>query len=159
MKKTVILTFFIAFLSLWSNAQDKSSDLKRLFEVMQSEKMIDEMMNSMLPILKQQASTHIQGENAQQRYEIYIEFIIEETRAITKRLVDEDMVQLYDKHFTHEEIKDLIAFFESATGQKMLEVTPALTQEVMQITVDKYMPELQEKLTNKLQELMESTNL
>lgn len=53
-----------------------------------------------------------------------------------KAFTVEDIVNLatpvYDKHFTHQEIKDMIALYKTPLGQKMLEKTPLVMQESMQ---------------------------
>jgi hypothetical protein len=40
-------------------------------------------------------------------------------------------IPVYNKYYTHDEIKQLIAFYESSLGKKLVEVTPLLTQETM----------------------------
>jgi len=42
------------------------------------------------------------------------------------------MVPVYQKHFTEREINDLVAFYSSPTGQKMVKEMPAITSEAMQ---------------------------
>ena len=76
-----------------------------------------------------------------------------ETKELTKKIVNEEMVRLYETHFTHSEIKDMIAFYESPTGKKMLEKTPELTTDLMNVMMTKYMPEFQQKIGGKLEEL------
>ena len=44
------------------------------------------------------------------------------------------LVPIYKKHFTHEDIKELISFYESPIGMKMSKKTPAITQESMQLS-------------------------
>jgi hypothetical protein len=44
------------------------------------------------------------------------------------------MVPLYKKHFTHEDVKELISFYESPIGKKLVAKTPLLTQESMQFS-------------------------
>ena len=39
---------------------------------------------------------------------------------------------IYDKFFTEEELKDLVTFYKSTTGQKSIEVLPQLMQDAMQ---------------------------
>ena len=39
------------------------------------------------------------------------------------------IVPIYDKHFTHQEIKDLIAFYGSPTGKKAIAVLPQVMEE------------------------------
>lgn len=42
------------------------------------------------------------------------------------------MVPVYQRHFTEREIDDLVAFYSSPTGQKMVREMPAITAETMQ---------------------------
>jgi hypothetical protein len=42
------------------------------------------------------------------------------------------VVPIYDKHLTHEDVKGLIAFYESPVGRKMVSVLPAIIQESLQ---------------------------
>lgn len=153
MKKLLFLAILTISFTMSAVAQDKPADLKKLFELMQTEKMIDGMMDNMLPALKQQASGQIQGDDAKEKFEKYIEFLMEESKKLSKMLVNEEMISIYDRHFSGEEIKDLIKFFESPTGKKMLEKTPEITKDLMDSMMSKYMPEFQEKLVNKIKEL------
>jgi len=41
------------------------------------------------------------------------------------------IIPIYSRHFTHEEILDIIAFYETPTGRKMTEKLPLITQESM----------------------------
>lgn len=47
-------------------------------------------------------------------------------------LVDR-MVPLYHRQFTHEEVKGMLAFYESPLGQKVAQALPSLTQESVQL--------------------------
>ncbi len=44
-----------------------------------------------------------------------------------------DMIPVYQKHFTRTDINGLIAFYSSPTGQKFLHEMPAVTAESMQL--------------------------
>ncbi len=153
MKKLFFISLLSLTFALGAVAQDKVSDLKNLFELMNSEKMIDDMMNNMLPMLTQQASVEIQSDDDKEKFEKYMEFVMLEAKNLSKKVVNEEMVKIYDKHFTHEEIKDMIKFYKSPTGKKMLEKTPEMTSEMMNSMMTKYMPEFQENLKSKLEEL------
>jgi len=41
------------------------------------------------------------------------------------------IVPIYDKHLSHPEVKDLIAFYGTPTGRKLVRVLPQITQESM----------------------------
>jgi hypothetical protein len=58
-------------------------------------------------------------------------------------LIENVMVPLYDKFYTESELKDLIAFYKTPTGQKTVVVQPQLTGEVMGRTMDYLMPKVQ----------------
>lgn len=51
-----------------------------------------------------------------------------EVKELTKQ-----MVPLYKKHFTHDDVKEMISFYESPIGKKLTAKTPALTRESMQM--------------------------
>jgi hypothetical protein len=44
-----------------------------------------------------------------------------------------ELVPLYDKYYTHDEIKQLIKFYESPLGKRVLEITPLLSTEAGEI--------------------------
>ena len=48
------------------------------------------------------------------------------------KLVDM-IVPIYNRHFTEEEINELIKFYESPIGKKMASVTPQIATEAMQV--------------------------
>jgi hypothetical protein len=61
------------------------------------------------------------------------------------------LVEIYDRHFTQQEIKDITKFYESAAGKKILAATPAIQQESMQT-----LRAIHVKLQAKIQELIEA---
>ena len=153
MKKVFLFSILTVVFTMSSVAQDKTSDLKKLFGLMKSEKMIEEMLNNMVPMLKQQANEAIKGSNSQEKLDKYVDFIKEGLKELTSELINKDMVNIYDKNFTHEDIQDLIKFYESPTGKKMIEKTPEITKEVMNLMMSKHMLEFQGKLKQKMDEL------
>ncbi len=48
-----------------------------------------------------------------------------------------EMVKLYTDTFTEQELKDLVKFYQSPLGKKVLEKMPAVTQQSAQITQQK----------------------
>lgn len=59
------------------------------------------------------------------------------------------MVPIYQKYFTHSDIKAINEFYQSPTGQKLLRDTNAMTVESMQTTmlvIKKHMPEIQAQI-------------
>jgi hypothetical protein len=54
-----------------------------------------------------------------------------EAEAQTDSFVAERLVPIYDQYLTHEDIKGLVAFYESPLGAKLLSVMPQMSQESM----------------------------
>jgi len=66
----------------------------------------------------------------------------------TDELLDA-MIPIYQKYFTHSDIKAINEFYASPTGQKMLRDMNAMTVESMQATMSvmkKHMPEIQAQI-------------
>jgi len=59
-------------------------------------------------------------------------------------LTDQMIISLYDKHFTLSEVKDLLIFYRSATGQKILKTTPLLMEEMLRDMTEKLIPQVME---------------
>lgn len=152
MKKLLFILLAISF-TAYATAQDKESDLKQLLELMKVEETIDGKVNSMIPMLKQQVGLQLKGDNAEEKLNQYIDFMMEEVKELSKKLANEEMINIYDKHFTHKEVKDLIKFYKSPTGQKILAVSPEISKDMMNAMTTKYLPDFQDRLMKKLEEL------
>ncbi len=67
----------------------------------------------------------------------------------------EELNALYARHFSHDDIRQLLAFYETPLGKKTIEVMPQLMMESMQVTmgwVAKVNPVIQERVTAQLRE-------
>lgn len=58
------------------------------------------------------------------------------------KLVEDISVPIYDKYFTESELKDLIAFYKSPTGTKVIEVMPNLFAESITRATEIMMPKI-----------------
>jgi hypothetical protein len=122
MKKLVFALIFTTGISIFNiYGQTKNDDIVKLLRVSGSDKLADQMLAAMMPQLKQLAP------NLPNSFW---------TRFIEKINTDDLLyacIAAYSKHYTHDEIKQLIAFYESPLGKKVVAVTPLLTQETMAI--------------------------
>lgn len=67
------------------------------------------------------------------------------------------MIPVYQKHFSHNDFNNLITFYSSPTGQKMVRELPAITAESIQAMMpimNKYMETVQQKLLQKTDAMM-----
>jgi len=62
------------------------------------------------------------------------------------------LIPIYDKHFTHDDIKNIIKFYETPTGKKMIKATPLITQESFAIG-QKWGQDLAQDIVNDLMKL------
>ena len=53
------------------------------------------------------------------------------------------LIPVYDRNFSLEELRDLVAFYESPVGKKLHKVTPILMQQVMEATMQYFENKLQ----------------
>jgi hypothetical protein len=142
-----------------SIAQDKTDDIKRLMSVMQIDKMVDNAMQQMVNAMKQQITARMATQGDSDKDELigkFMDFVSSETTAMAKKMLTEDLPSIYEKHFTSEEIKDLILFYESPTGKKIVKKTPEISGEIMNIMATKYMPGLGQKISEKMTEIISS---
>jgi hypothetical protein len=68
------------------------------------------------------------------------------------KLLEDISYVAYDKYFNEEQLKDLIAFYNSPTGKRTIEVMPALFQESMTQTMEAVRPKLGELMNELLKE-------
>lgn len=57
-------------------------------------------------------------------------------------MIDEISAAVYDKYFTLEEIKDLIAFYKTPTGQKTLKTMTPLMTDTLQLITERMLPKI-----------------
>lgn len=156
--KKVILFLMICIPSLISYSQTKQESIKELFLVMQQESLMDKMYGSMIPSMINQMKSQnpVKDSLMNARSNELMQATMKATRVILKKMMDEDMVVLYDKYFSQKEINDYIAFYKSESGQKFIKVTPDLSKDLMTIVVKKYVPEIQNTIKAQVEEMRKS---
>lgn len=153
--KKVILVLMICIPSLMGYSQTKQESIKELFHVMQQDSIMDKMFNSMIPsMINQMKSQHPENDSlSNARSNEMMKAMMQTTRLIMKKMMDEDMVVLYDKYFSQKEINDYIAFYKTPSGQKFIKVTPDISKDLMGIMMQKYVPEIQNAIKTKVEEM------
>jgi len=147
MKKILLILLFSIPVLLNCQAQTKQENIKVLFQLMQTDSVVEKMMNSMIPVMMK-SIPQAQDSTAKSQLDATMKKMTQVMMTITKRLLNEDMVGLYDKYFTESEIKDLVSFYKSSVGKKMVAVSPELNKEMMMVLITKYFPEMQQMLKN-----------
>ncbi len=124
MKKLFILTFFIGFCLFVAMAQNHQieKDIRHLLEVNGS--------NEQFEMVSQQLVNQFKMQNSGVEDSVWASVKEDVIQPAFKEL-NEKMVPMYKKHFTRDEIKDLIVFYESETGKMLVKTQPLIQQEIM----------------------------
>lgn len=83
------------------------------------------MMDQMIPAIQQMTSGNIPAD-------FWTAFRQKWNETAKDRMVDL-YVPIYQKYFTLDDLKEIIAFYDSPVGRKLSAATPAMTQEGMQM--------------------------
>jgi hypothetical protein len=135
----ILLVFSAAFAQQptpsTGDAPASKEDIQKLFEVMKIHQQMRQVMDAMM----KQQSTMIH-ETLKKRYpQTSPERIARADRLIEETMKDmpmdamlDDMIPIYQRHFSKTDIDAMSTFYASPTGQKMMQEMPALTTESMQ---------------------------
>ena len=118
MKRVVILLFLCLSLSSLV-AQTKEDDIRKLLEMTGSADLGVQVMNSII------------GQFRQILPEVPDDYWNEFMGKATADEMILMIIPIYDRHFTHQEIRDIISFYETPTGQKLITKLPQVTRESM----------------------------
>lgn len=117
----------------------KEADIRKLLVATGAGKMGVQVMQQMFSGLKMQ-NPNIPSD--------YFDKLMKEVDP--KELI-EITIPSYDKHLTHDEIKQLLKFYESPIGKKLVEKQPMIVQDAM-VAGQKWGMELNRRLQQKIEE-------
>lgn len=127
---TLLLVFSLSFPS-FATTESKEKDIIILLEAMGISSIAEQIANSMVTMAINQEKEknpnlpkNIEHALSQAIYDVIIENAHE---------LDVMLIPLYDKYYTHKEIKELIVFFNSPVGKKYSSVLMPITQEILPI--------------------------
>ena len=125
--RTLILSFVMLFLSLALEvrsgeiAPEKQKAIEKMLRITGTEKLMEQM--------KTQLMTSFRSSRTGVPEEFWTEF---EKKLDMRRLLEE-IIPLYDKYYTLEELRAVNDFYESTVGKKVLSTLPQIMQESMKI--------------------------
>lgn len=106
-------------------SEEKRRDIKRLLELTEASKIGQQIISMSLEQLRQ---SFLALPEAQR--ERMLKIVGEEmSKGFSESQMVEAMIPIYDKHLTAEEVRQLIAFYETPIGRKLVAVLPAITRE------------------------------
>ena len=116
--KHLLLILFVSILAFNVNAQDNKEKLiKEMLELSGASKMALQTMELMVSSFKKQMPSVAN--------DFWNEFMKEANADELTNMI----VPVYAKHYTEDELKELIAFYKTPIGKKMVEKLPQIAQE------------------------------
>lgn len=123
MKYFFVFLVLVSFSTFSQSANTKIDDIRKFLIVGGTEANLKAAMKNIVPMMKQNTSFSSLSDEFWDGFMKEIDY---------KEFV-ELYVPIYDKYYTHQEIKDLITFYESPTGKKTVEKTPIIMAESMSL--------------------------
>ena len=113
------LAFFAATGFAQENAAEKQRDILRLLELTNTRDLCIQIFDMMIPQFAQLAPGVPDSFWDLARQRIAVDDFITL------------YIPIYDRHFSHQEIRELIAFYQTPIGKRLVEKTPAITADSM----------------------------
>ena len=108
----------------------KEADIHRLLDLAGTKSAVTQIMQGMERNIRPIVTNSLPpGEYRAKLVDLFFEKFQAHTKTEIPQLLD-SAVPLYDKYFSHEDIKGLIRFYETPLGQKALSVLPKLSIEM-----------------------------
>src|SRR6187401_3629030 len=130
---SILFMFFVAAAPAFAQQVpaklEKAANIERLLKLTGADKLQSQMLDQAIGMLKPLFEATGQANGASVKMTQRFSAIM--TEELRKAELSRIAPELYDKYFSNEEIKGLIAFYESPLGQKTVQVLPALSSESM----------------------------
>jgi uncharacterized protein len=107
----------------------KKADIQRLLDLVGTKTLMQASMDSMATTIRPLVTNSLPpGEYRERLVDLF--FVKFRSLADPTQFLDESGVAIYDKHFSDEEIKGLIKFYETPLGQKAVSSLPQVTNDL-----------------------------
>ncbi|MBL4827367.1 MAG: DUF2059 domain-containing protein [Spongiibacteraceae bacterium] len=135
--KHLILSLFLLISPVISSAseQSKKEDVEKLLGLMKADSMI-ESMHSQMDQLIQGMNHQFQIKPSEQAiYDKHAsKILIAMKQQVNWEKIKTPITDIYVKHYTEQEIQDLLAFYKTDTGQSMIKKMPGIMNESIQVS-------------------------
>lgn len=150
MKNILLLALSLLVLSFVSHAQDAEPSASHL---QAAERLLDNM--NMQETLDKTIDATLAAQLSQMPQMKNLEGVMRDffTKYMNYDALKSDYAALYTKHYTEKELVDLLAFYQTPLGKKLVETMPDITAEsslLGQKLVQEHMPELQEAIMKEM---------
>jgi len=160
MKKVWIIILFFCFITSSITFADQDSHRAvalKFLEVTETQKMFDQMKDSYQQLITQYMSAVDLPPEAAEDYEAMKQDIVKLGDSFWSWEEMKDVyIDIIIKVYSEDEIKELVAFYESPLGQKVIAKSPELMKESVQKSQELFqnkMPEIQQVMNKRVEEL------
>ena len=132
MKKIFIITMlvFTINITVFSAETPKQKKIKELFQVMDIQAATNEMSEMILNDTDSMKLSKNQKAAMQKEMQSMMDYVLNK------------QAELYDRHFTEQEIDDILNFYKTPAGKKIIEETPKITKELFTDLMENYYPDM-----------------
>ena len=135
--KNIFITALLIFLTGitgFSAETAKQKKIKDLFQIMDIQASANEMSQMLLNDDGSMGLTKDQKIALQKEMKSAMEYTVNK------------QIELYDKHFTEQEIDEILNFYKTPAGKKVIEETPKITKELFNDLMENYYPNMIKRL-------------
>ena len=134
----------------------KAADIRHLLVLTNAQQTVAQVFDSQLPAIKENMLKNMSTDDPDSQA-VVDKFVKKMQDRVDSGELVELIVPVYAKHFSHDDIKRMIAFFDSPTGKRYIQESPAYLQEVQAVTAqhwqDVVVPELLQEMAPQFEEL------
>ena len=156
MRKFILIPIIISCISFSAFGQGKKESIKQLFSLMQQDSLINSSFAAMSSSIVSSMNLNLDS-TSNERYAKILAKSMEASKQVAKKLLNEDMVDIYDKYFTQQEIDDFITFYKSPSGKKMIDRVPSIQKDVMLVMTKKYTSGLHDEIMKDISEIIKES--
>ena len=121
---------FTINITVFSAETPKQKKIKELFQVMDIQAATNEISQMMLNDTGNMKLSKNQKAAMQKEMQSMMDYVLNK------------QAELYDKHFTEQEIDDILNFYKTPAGKKIIEETPKITKELFTDLMENYYPDM-----------------
>jgi uncharacterized protein len=137
------LLMLLAAPAVWSqDAPPTEASIRQLFEVMHTSKLLDSMMTQIDQVMHSSIQQSLKGQKLNAEQQQILDDMGSELAGMVKQYLkwsdlEPQMIAIYRKTFSQQEIDGMLAFYRSPTGQAVIEKLPLAMQNMMQSTMQR----------------------
>lgn len=161
MKRFLILPIFLFTLQVSADEATHKAAVQELLKVTKAEQLLIQSLSPIEGIQKQLIVQLTEGKDRDSARAVADQVLKSSNEVVMAKLswtaMEAEYTRVYMRFFSEEEVRGMVEFYKSPLGQKVLEKTPALMGEIVQMTsnkIDEVVPEIQAAAQKSAEEVL-----